>query len=649
LIRFEYFLDEDNVIKLKNGDYKVFICINDDDCKIIEDAECIQEVEYVYENYHKNFNKIDGLEEVLTFKTNHNFIEFMTFNIYSIFDIVNNLNEMKLCKVSFAHFRNEYNTGIYNTFHSNYENNFTIYYDIPPIKVTLPEIKKKEFVISELNNNNTIYIGADNILNLVTNFNDSISNIFTFTDTDRFVFNTTFSNDKNDKLINGICDLWQPENENTRLICKLAEAFDYGEQNICLNDYSINYNNNKLIFYTDSKNITVKQISKNITILYADKQEININDKISSYELKFKKVSYHGEQLVLYKNKYQSINLNCNDKNTDVICNINKDSLMKILSFNGEKFHVSQLINSEGMLNLNSIFDITINSNNIPKKVINIEITKLLTPFVDMNTYIVYETNIIDIPQITTDYFSISSNKKIGANCLFKKSNENKNDKLLLLCVAENTGEYSLGKINEMTLDNINILYNFKIAETENEEIVLVSEYKSPVIYSVYPEEIDFNKQDSFIISYETDYPERLNSIRLNNLSSGLECEDKIGIKECKVTQAHFTKNGDYNTFIDNSLGYTLILYEIPTIKVTLKEGSDSDPNPDTDPDINPESNDNESYIGIIVASIIGFLVVVGIIIFFVLRYKKKKSGDFEDEKKAPLNYKIELKEQTSK
>ena len=90
-------------------------------------------------------------------------------------------------------------------------------------------------------------------------------------------------------------------------------------------------------------------------------------------------------------------------------------------------------------------------------------------------------------------------------------------------------------------------------------------------------------------------------------------------------------------------------MYEIPTIKVTLKEGSDSDPNPDTDPDINPESNDNESYIGIIVASIIGFLVVVGIIIFFVLRYKKKKSGDFEDEKKAPLNYKIELKEQTSK
>ena len=73
------------------------------------------------------------------------------------------------------------------------------------------------------------------------------------------------------------------------------------------------------------------------------------------------------------------------------------------------------------------------------------------------------------------------------------------------------------------------------------------------------------------------DYPERLNGIKLNNTSKELECENKNRIKECKVTQAHFTKNGDYNTYIDNSFGYVLIAYEIPTIKVTLKEGSDSD------------------------------------------------------------------------
>ena len=91
-IKIEDFLNEDNVIETKNEDYKAFICINNNDCKIINDLECIQEVEYIYGKYHKNYNKIDDLDEVLTFKTNHNFIKYMNFDIYSIFDIVNNLN-----------------------------------------------------------------------------------------------------------------------------------------------------------------------------------------------------------------------------------------------------------------------------------------------------------------------------------------------------------------------------------------------------------------------------------------------------------------------------------------------------------------------------------------------------------------------------
>ena len=68
------------------------ICINKDDCKIIDDLECIHEVEYIYEKYHKNYNKIYELDDVLTFETNNEFIEFITFDIYNIFNIVNNLN-----------------------------------------------------------------------------------------------------------------------------------------------------------------------------------------------------------------------------------------------------------------------------------------------------------------------------------------------------------------------------------------------------------------------------------------------------------------------------------------------------------------------------------------------------------------------------
>lgn len=98
-ITFDNFLDEDNVIELKNNEYKVFISKNRVDCKIIDDLECNQEKEYIYEKYNKTYNKIDNLKEVLAFKTNNEFIEFMTFKFYSIFDIINNLdNDLTIIK-----------------------------------------------------------------------------------------------------------------------------------------------------------------------------------------------------------------------------------------------------------------------------------------------------------------------------------------------------------------------------------------------------------------------------------------------------------------------------------------------------------------------------------------------------------------------
>ena len=38
---------------------------------------------------------------------------------------------------------------------------------------------------------------------------------------------------------------------------------------------------------------------------------------------------------------------------------------------------------------------------------------------------------------------------------------------------------------------------------------------------------------------------------------------NKIGIKECTITQSHFTKSGNYYTYYDNSFGYQSISYEI--------------------------------------------------------------------------------------
>ena len=45
---------------------------------------------------------------------------------------------------------------------------------------------------------------------------------------------------------------------------------------------------------------------------------------------------------------------------------------------------------------------------------------------VEKNSYIIFETNITNISKISTDYFKIETNKNEINNCLFKKTNNQK-------------------------------------------------------------------------------------------------------------------------------------------------------------------------------------------------------------------------------
>ena len=138
----------------------------------------------------------------------------------------------------------------------------------------------------------------------------------------------------------------------------------------------------------------------------------------------------------------------------------------------------------------------------------------------------------------------------MSINCI---DSDNKTDKLLLFCLATTPGKNSLGSIDEMSLNNINILYDFKIKQSQNDDYCTISNEIKSKIFSIYPEEIDFNKKDSFIITYRTENPQLLKGIKLNNESSTeLVCSNKIGIKECTITQSHFTKSGNYYTYYDS-------------------------------------------------------------------------------------------------
>ena len=547
------------------------------------------------------------------------------------------LNEMKKCIIPYAHFRSS-STGYFFTYYYSYGSyELTEYYSLSPIYVNLSSFTILEFAINDNNNRNILYLGQEPVLYLITNFNDTLSNIFDYS---IFSFNATFSTNQNSKVIEGTCDFWKPKDNIIRFICRLKDKFENDEQIIKVNENSFTYNDYKIIFYSDAYSyITAKQLKSKNSFLYSDKQEINMDASTDSYTLRFEKKIYNKQQIELYNNNgLKKVILNCNEEETKVSCNIKKGVLTQILSYSGEQFYVSQIVDSEGILPIDSILGITFNYLNAPKTEINIQITNLLTPNVDYNNFIVYETNVEDIPIISTNIFNIAPNRNDATRCLFKKNNEK--GKLLLLCLANTLGEITLGQIDEITLDNINILYNFKIAATQKDDKITVKYGQSAIITSVNPTEIDFNKKSSYTIIYETNSPELLTGIKLNKDSSELECTNRMGSKECIVTNAHFKKSGDYYTYHDNNFGTKSISYEITTIKVTIKEKEEDD-------------SGSSSYAGVIAGSVIGGIILICLIILLIWMYKKKcantgNNNNSIEEKKAPLKSQdqIELNEE---
>ena len=183
-------------------------------------------------------------------------------------------------------------------------------------------------------------------------------------------------------------------------------------------DYSINI--------VLKNNLFINQLNSTISFLYSDKQDINIIETSNEYNLVFKKKVYNKEPLILYKedNDMKNIYLDCEEETKELRCSIRKDKLVEILTTSGEKFCLSQLTEFEGRLKFENVLDIIINYENVKKSNISLSIKKLLTPKVEKNNFIVFETNITeDIQIISTDYFILNPNKNDNNfKCLLKKN-----------------------------------------------------------------------------------------------------------------------------------------------------------------------------------------------------------------------------------
>ena len=548
------------------------------------------------------------------------------------------LNEMKICNISYDYFK-EKQSGYFYPYYSN--ENVSFIFGSSLIYVNLS--KTIIIPIEDRINPSVQYMGKDNIIYLVSTFTDKSNKFYNL-----IPFNLSFSNNKNDKIIDGVCKLWKPNIGYIRLICKLNESFENEEQIIYLNDKKIYYNGDIIIFYSTAKNIMVKQSNSEIAFLYSNLQEIIIDQNTDIYLLNFKKILYHNQPLILSKDKIKRLVINCNDGLEEVTCFINKKDILLILSYNNENFFISQIVDKFGILVMDCIFNITIKIDKYYQDYLSIYSLKLLTPKIDMNSFIVYDTNIKKTERFVTNFFTIERNTANDIiNCQYKTNN----DKLLLLCIATTPGESSMGYIKNSYINNAIIPYIFHIYDRRNNESFIVTNNEGLIIYSIYPEEINFNEQDSFVIRYETDYPEKLNGIKLNNDSSfELECVNRIRIKECYVNQTHFNKSGYYYTYYQTSFEYESISYETPLIKVILYE---PEPEYEEESEIEKESEGEKEYeneheeekeskpipsdrnepkklsngalVGIIVGSVSGVLIIIGLIIFLVIRWKKKK------------------------
>ena len=393
--------------------------------------------------------------------------------------------------------------------------------------------------------------------------------------TRNFLFKATISDKYN---VN--CGLWKAKNENLFIFCDINENIPKGEHYLDLNNIQFNYNDEYLVTLKAKQNLQFTKIDSNIIDLYAEKQIINVEEGKDSYDLKFKIISYNQEIIFI---NYHTVIDNCKKEKDELICPISKSKLIEFMSpgYYESKFQISYLNTNSDLRRFVFIPLIEVEYN-LQKKDVFVGIKKLIENVAEHDTLIAYETNITDIDNIRLELevfdleFINEENKAENRSCTFRKYEKTP---LLLVCWAMD-GTFRLKKIKEELQfeEELNMKYNFRIQPVDNTEKVY-SDRKSTgsFIFWVYPEVLDFTKEDSLTIDYFLENPDAVNGISFNDKAKDLECKE-VGrrIKRCTVPKSHFKgeKTGYYFTKHTNHLNKKSVFYEAPPINIILPSSS---------------------------------------------------------------------------
>ena len=139
------------------------------------------------------------------------------------------------------------------------------------------------------------------------------------------------------------CSLWKPNDDYMRLICNLNDDLTNSTQMLILNRTSFDHNNYIIIIEQDQA-LQYNQYNEVIPFLYSDKQIINMNNYTTFYELKFKYDVFKDDLLYIYDshNNYAILD-NCKSTESEVSCNISKESIEEILISKNEQFKIGAI------------------------------------------------------------------------------------------------------------------------------------------------------------------------------------------------------------------------------------------------------------------------------------------------------------------
>ena len=538
---------------------------------------------------------------------------------------------MKKCTVPIKYFKKKKLEKFFtaNTYYLNHLNGFSQKYEIDGFFVEMPEpeIINITMNIKDEDNKNLIKIGTNGILHFATDYYDKEDDLDqSILDMETFTLN--FTDSEKSRKYQSSCKLWKSNNTNVIIICKLNQSLEKEKQIIYLEKENATFIIKKLYNVSLNylaKNITVKQLKKELPFIYSNKYEIDLNQSVDSYSFVFTHYYFKNyfnlpTPLYLYKTDMKSVPLNITRYTNDKIyCNIKKNILIEILSFSGEVFNIALLSESEGLYIFNYV-EIVINYE-VEKKEISLRIGELLTKSIYENEFVTYDTNVYIGYTLTTDYFDIKTNKNGIMKCLLKKSTNQ--DKLLFLCNPNSIGESYLGKIETVSFDNINILYKFTIRESENNNIFKVHEgNKGAKILGVSPLLFNFTDySQSFDIFYATENPDGFNHIKIGNKNKEINCQKESGYIKCSGNGDYFSEAGKLFTYHSNPLGESVISFETPMISVILPRKS----------------------IGLIIGLSVAGAVIIAVVIIVIVRcHKKRKQMEINNIKEdIPLTANI--------